>query len=157
MRLILILAVMAITASCASRKPAPAVRPAPVSPVVEVMPLIERGCYRCLEEAFAVASTQRQTDRAFEAAVLLVLRSKELGMSADAWVERARAIAGANGAWTQLLQMINAVPPDPLGGDREAMLANPVERSRIRAMLPMWRDTLARGGGSPEFRTYLEL
>lgn len=157
MRLIPILAVMAFLAGCATRKPAPVVQLPPRPPLVDVVALIRQGCYRCLEEAFAVASKQDQPQLAFEAASLLVLRSKELGMPPEAWLERARGIVGADGAWTQILQMVTAVPPDPLGGDREAMSANPAEGARTRALLPMWREALRSGGGSSEFRTYLEI
>jgi tetratricopeptide (TPR) repeat protein len=157
MRLIPLLAVMAFLAGCATRKPAPVAQQPPARPpLVDVAALIRQGCYRCLEEAFAVAAQQQQSQLAFEAASLLVLRSKELGIPPDAWLERAHAMAGVDGAWTEILQMVAAVPPDPLGGDREAMSANPADGARIRALLPTWRDTLRGGGGSSEFRTYLE-
>lgn len=156
MRLVPILAVMAILAGCATRKPAPVQQPVPRAPVVDVSALIQRGCFRCLEEAFETASNQNQPALAFEAASLLALRSKELGMPPDAWFQRAAAIVGDDAAWNAILRMVSAVPPDLLSGDREAMTANPAEGMRVRALLPMWRETLRSGGGSTEFRLYLE-
>jgi tetratricopeptide (TPR) repeat protein len=128
----------------------------PVIPQVDVGALIQRGCFRCLEEAFAAATTQNQPQLAFEAAALLILRSKELGIPADPWLQHARRLAGDDGTWTQHLTMIAAVPADVLSGDREAMLADPREGMRIRALVPMWRDALAGGGASPDFRRYVE-
>ena len=104
-----------------------------------------------------MASTQEQPQLAFEAAALLALRSKELGIPAAPWMERATAIAGTDGTWTQLLEMVAAVQPDVFGGDRELMAANPAVVTRIRALLPLWRETLASGGASKEFRTYVEV
>jgi tetratricopeptide (TPR) repeat protein len=156
MRPVLIFLVMAFVAGCAARKPAPAVQPVPSAALVDVLPMIQQGCYRCLEEAFATASRQSQPGLAFEAASLLALRSKELGMPPDVWLERAAAIAGDDGVWTERLGMVRAVRPDLLSGDREAMAANPAEGTRIRALVPMWRETLSSGGGSREFRLYLE-
>jgi tetratricopeptide (TPR) repeat protein len=156
MRLILILVVIGLAAGCSARKPAPAV-PIPPVALIDVLPMIRSGCFRCLEEAFATATRQNQPDLAFEAASLLVLRSKELGMPPDVWLQRAAAIAGDDAVWTQMLAMVTAIRPDLLSGDREAMTANPGEITRIRGLIPQWRELLGSADGSPEFRQYLEI
>ena len=81
---------------CAGRTP-PLVPAAP-SPVTldEVSSLILQGCYHCLEKAYEVAQAGGAGPQAFEAAALLVLRSKELGLPAEEWLERARALATAD-------------------------------------------------------------
>jgi tetratricopeptide (TPR) repeat protein len=158
MRLAVMVVVAGLVAGCAARKaPAPVQPAAALAPLTDVLPMIQRGCFRCLEDAFATATKQNQPGLAFEAASLLVLRSKELGIPPDVWLERATAIAGSDGVWTQMLGMVAAVRPDLLSGDREAMAANPAEANRTRALIPLWREVLRGAGGSREFRLYLEL
>lgn len=157
-RVIPTLVLMACVAACASRRPAPVVTtPAPPVRTVDVAALIRQGCYRCLEEALAAAGAQAQPELAFEAAALLVLRSKELGIPPERWMERVTQLAGDDPTRTELRAIVAAVPPDPLSGDREAMSADPAARMRERTMVPKWRELLTAGGGTPEFRTYLEL
>jgi tetratricopeptide (TPR) repeat protein len=142
-------------AGCAARRPAAA---APVPEVTEdLAALIERGCYRCLEQAYAAAERRGATSQAFESAALLVLRSKELGLDPAAWRERAQTLAAADGTWSAFLEMIDAVPPDRLAGDRDAGLLPGPGRNRPSASLPAWREMLAASGRSPAFRAYLEV
>lgn len=151
-RLVLILAVMGFAAGCATRRPGPvAASPA----LVDVLPLLHRGCYRCFEEAFDLATRQQQPGLALEAALLAALRSKELGMPPDVWMTRARA-ASSDPAAASLIEMVDAVFPDALSGDREVMSSNPQDRARLRKVLPLWRERLAGGNESPEFRRYVE-
>src|SRR5688572_28134887 len=119
-RLLLILAVIVFAAGCATRRPAPVVS---APPLVDVLPLLSRGCYRCFEEAFAVATRQGQPGLALEAALLASLRSKELGMPPDEWMARARVAAGGDPAVADLIEMAGAVSSDAHSGDREATSA----------------------------------
>lgn len=157
-RLVLLLGVTAICAACATRKAAVALPLAPPAPPpIDAAAQIRRGCYQCLDEAFAVASAQKQPDLAFEAAALLVLRSRELGMPADTWLERARTLAAGDPTRTQFIRIITAIPPDVLSGEREIAIGAPGEVTSVRKLTPTWRDALQAGGASLEFRTYLDV
>src|SRR5688572_16065715 len=69
----------AVASACASRQPvAPAAAVPP--PTRDIESLIERGCFRCLEQALVRAEERRQSELAFDAAALLALRAIELGM-----------------------------------------------------------------------------
>lgn len=141
---------LALLAGCAGRTPPAldAATPAPVSP------LLEQGCYSCLEQAFAGASASGAGTSAFESALLLVLRSKELGLPFTAWLDRARTFMPAGESWKQYLAIAEAVPADPLSDDRDAIL---VTRRPQRAVLDLWRQALTTGPGSDVFRSYLDL
>ena len=145
-----------LLAGCATARSVPAAVSAP-SPPPEIAVLIERGCYRCLERALALAIEHEAPQRAFEAATLLALRSLELGLPAAPWVAEARAIASGDSSWTMYLEMVAAVPPDPLSGARDDVLFETQARNRQRALLPMWREALVAGPASDTFRRYLDL
>ena len=147
--IVLAVAVSALSADCAGRAP---VRD--VSQTADVEPLIRQGCYSCLEAAFRLASAAGARTAAFEASVLLTLRSKELGLPFADWLERARALAPANPGWSDYVRIAEAVPADPLSADRDAIL---LTRRPARTALDEWRALLAAGPGSPVFRTYLDL
>lgn len=51
--------------------------------------------------------------QAFEAATLLVLRSKELGLPYESWLERARGLAAPDGSSSPALAIADAIPLDP--------------------------------------------
>lgn len=140
---------LALQPACASRTPAATPVPAPDT----VSPLLEQGCYSCLEQAFAAASASGGAS-AFESALLLVLRSKELGLPFAAWLERARTFVPAGDGWKEYLAIVEGVPADPLSDDRDAIL---VTRRPQRAVLDMWRQALVSGPGSEIFRSYLDL
>jgi hypothetical protein len=79
-------------AACAARAPAAVTAPDPATRArANVDALIQRGCYHCLEEAYAAASDPA----AFETALLLAARLKELGLPYQPWLERARAVMPA--------------------------------------------------------------
>jgi tetratricopeptide (TPR) repeat protein len=139
----------ALTAACANRPPA-----RELTPVANVEPLIRRGCYSCLEQAFATASASGAHIAAFEAAILLTLRSKELGLPFAHWLERARTLAPIEPGWRDYVAIAEGVPADPLSADRDAIL---VTRRPARPALDGWRQLLAGGPGSAVFRTYLDL
>ena len=143
----------ALSAACAVRAPAPASRPAP-APAANVDGLFQRGCYGCLEEAFATASASGANDAAFQAAILLTIRSKELGLPFTQWLERARALMPADPAWSEYLAIAEGVPQDPLSTDRDAVFAT---RRRQRGELDASRRALTTGPGADIFRAYLDL
>ena len=153
-RLVLPAVVLAIAATgCAGRRPV-AVGPVPPA-TADIEAAIAHGCYRCLEGAFDVAQARGVRQQAFEAATLLVLRSKELGLPYDAWLEQARGLAAPDGSSSLALAIAEAIPLDPLT-DREAML-NVTGRTRARASLPEWRKGLQEPVGSETFRAYLDV
>lgn len=143
--------VCALVAACSTRAPA---REPAAAPAANIEGPIQNGCYSCLEEAFRVASASGSNAAAFEAAILLTLRSKELGLPFIQWLERARALAAADPRWMDYISIAEAVPADPLSADRDAIL---VTRRPARAVLDAWRQMLAAGPGSATFRAYLDL
>jgi tetratricopeptide (TPR) repeat protein len=154
---LVLLAAIATLAGCAARRPAdPVVSGAAPSPAVEIEALIRHGCYRCLEQAFAEAETRGSGTQAFEAAALLVLRSKELGLPTGPWLGHARTRAAADPALTPYLTMIEAIPPHAMSDDRD-ILFDVRTRSQARSSLQAWRDSLHTGPTSSVFRMYLDV
>ena len=149
----LVLALIIMTAGCASHTaPAPPRAPAPTTD--DLSASIRQGCYRCLEEAYEQAKARGATDRAFEAAALLVLRAKELGLPHDEWLTAATTLAAAESR--AVLTMVEAIPPDPLSGDPEAVLNMP-GRVQARTSLTAWRETLRSGPWSDIFKAYVDV
>ena len=129
-------------------------RPAPAAEGVER--LIRQGCYRCLEQAFAEAEAHGAATQAFEAAALLVLRSKELGLPSEPWLGHARSRAAADPSLTPYLTMVEAIPPHAMSDDRDALF-DVRGRSQARSSLQVWRDSLHSGATSNVFRLYLDV
>jgi tetratricopeptide (TPR) repeat protein len=155
MRLMLVVALMTTATGCAARFPVPATPPA-VAFDAATDALIRRGCYRCLEQAYEKAQSQGARMQAFEAATLLTLRSKELGLPSDEWLGRARALAGTDTALLPYVDMVDVIPPDRLSENREALF-DIRRRTRARGSLETWRDQLRDGPGSDAFRGYLDV
>lgn len=149
-------AVVALCAAGCASRPAAVATPAAAVTAGTIARLIEHGCYRCLEQAYDAAQSAGARPQAFEAATLLVLRSKELGIPHGTWQQRARELAGDDAAMAAYLDMIDVVPPDRLAEDRDVMF-DVARRTRARASLPAWRATLEAGAGSDAFRTYLDV
>ena len=118
--------------------------------------LIRQGCYRCLEQAFAEAEARGAATQAFEAAALLVLRSKELGLPTEPWLGHARSRAAADPSLTPYLTMVEAIPPHAMSDDRDALF-DVRSRSQARSSLQAWRDSLHSGATSNVFRMYLDV
>lgn len=118
---------------------------------------VRRGCYACLEEAFAAAAAAGRHDAAFETALLLALRSKELGLPHAPWIARARARLPEGPDWQPYLDMVLSVPADPLSGDRDELLRDAAAYRKPREILEGWRRLLAGGPGSSLFRAYLDV
>ena len=157
-RLAISVLTLVVIVSCAGRRSV-ATPAAPVEPPAtrDIEALIERGCFRCLEQALTLADQRNQSPLAFESAALLVLRATELGMPADQWMARARALAADDFTWAQYLEMVSAVPPDPLRGLRDDLLVMSQGRNRARSLLPSWYEALQTGPLSAVFRRYLEI
>lgn len=148
--------VLTITAGgCASRASVPAVSSVAARDEAAGA-LIRRGCYRCLEQAYEHAQVRGMREEAFEAAALLALRSKELGLPSHVWFERARALGGADPSRSPYLEMVDVIPPDRLSENRDALF-DIGRRNRARGSLERWREQLRVGGGSEAFRMYLDV
>ena len=90
-------AVSVLVSACAARKPSPAL----IAELGRAETLVSEGCFQCLQEALKIyerlavvpngpSGAQRG---AFESALLLALRAKELGLPEDAWLQRAHTWA----------------------------------------------------------------
>jgi tetratricopeptide (TPR) repeat protein len=150
------LILIAIVYGCAPRRPVTAAVVEPPS-TRDIEQLIERGCFRCLEQALSLAEERGQASLAFESAALLALRATELGMPADAWMAKARALADGNPTWQPYLEMVAAVPPDPLRGLRDDLLVETKARNQARASLPLWYDVVKTASLSLPFRAYVHV
>jgi tetratricopeptide (TPR) repeat protein len=147
---------MGALAGCATHRPADGGSRASLSASDDVAGLIRHGCYGCLEQAFARADAAGEVIPAFEAAALLVLRSKELGLPTEPWLERARALARADASLTPYVTMVEAIPPHPMSDDRDALF-DVRARTQARASLAAWRESLHGGATSDVFRMYLDV
>src|SRR6185436_5589818 len=130
-----------VSTFCAARKPAPSTATA-ASPTVQppstrdIETLIERGCFTCLDRALTLARERGVSDLAFEAATLMTLRAGELGMPADRWLAEARELAANDPDAALYLEMVTAVPADPLNGERDDLLLETQARNRAQKLLP---------------------
>jgi tetratricopeptide (TPR) repeat protein len=131
---------------------------APVAdPRVAIDALVRRGCYACMQEAFEQATAAGARDAAFEAALLLALRSKELGLPYMSWVAQARGRVPDAPGWQDYLDIVLSVPSDPFSADRDELLQEAAAYRKPRPVLERWRGQLAGGPGSSLFRTYLDV
>jgi len=151
----LVVATAILAPGCASTRPAAVqVAPAPAR-VDDLNALIARGCFRCLEQAYELAQTRGARPQAFEAAVLLVLRSKELGLAFEDWRVKARAAAPEGDAYALYLTLADAIAPDRFSEERYTLFELGVRNAR--ASVPEWREQLRAGPATELFRTYLDL
>jgi hypothetical protein len=87
-----------LTAGCGPRKQH-------VQLMAEADALFARACYSCLTRAFQTYDTLRLAGfqpavvakKAFDTAVLIAIREKDLGMAAEPWIAKAAALAPASG------------------------------------------------------------
>jgi tetratricopeptide (TPR) repeat protein len=143
-------------AGCATTRPPGVAAPSSTTGVADAAALIRHGCYRCLEQALAEAEARGAAAQAFEAAALLVLRSKELGLPTEPWLGRARTLAGADVSLAPYLRMVEAIPPHPMSEDRDALF-DVRARTQARTSLTAWRESLRSGSASSVFRMYLDV
>ena len=162
LRIVITLVVALGGAGCSARRPQPAPQPvsvAPAAPRVDVDALIRRGCFRCFEQALAAAQASGNREQAFEAAALIVLRAKQLGLPLAARLETMRALMPAEAGWDTFIGIVAVMPGDPLSGDRYEPSAPDDfdQRRRVQVSLDTWQAALAEPPGSPLFRSYLEV
>jgi tetratricopeptide (TPR) repeat protein len=161
-RLIQLLALAVLLTACSARRqaaPPAATAPetAPPGPTpVNIPALIERGCFSCLKAALEAATEQGATDHVFEASALLTLRAKELGLPYDEWLATATTAADANPARAGLVEIIEAIPLDPLSGGRDEVFLRRAPSMRSSAATA-WLGSLTTAPVSPAARAYLEL
>ena len=152
-----LLALVLFSAGCAARTvPSTAAAPPTLAFEDAADALIRRGCYRCLEQAFEQAQSHGARVQAFEAATLLTLRSKELGLPGEEWLDKARALAGTDASLLPYIEMVDVIPPDRLSENRDALF-DIRRRTRAKNSLEMWRTYLQDGAGSDAFRAYLDV
>jgi tetratricopeptide (TPR) repeat protein len=142
---------------CASRPVDAPPSTVPIPPV-NVATLVYRGCYQCLESAFAAATSSGSREQAFEVALLLASRSKELGLPPERWLAQAHSLlpVGEND-WAMYLDIVETQQRDPLSGDRDVLLTEEFARRRLPDVYVKWRESLQGGPGSDVFRAYLDL
>ena len=157
----LVVVVAISAASCAARRVEPSPQPvvAAAAPRIDIDALIRRGCFRCFEQALAAAQANGDRQQAFEAAALVVLRAKELGMPISERLETMRALMPSDPGWDILLGIVSVIPGDPLSGERYEPSSPDTfaQLRRVQLSLDTWRAALAEPPGSPLFRSYLEL
>jgi tetratricopeptide (TPR) repeat protein len=126
---------------------------------VDVDALLRRGCFRCFEQALSAAEAAGNREQAFEAAALVVLRAKELGLPLAPRVAALQRLQPSEPGWMSLAIVVLAMPNDPLSGERyETGFTAENERGRtVRQSLDTLRAALAGPPGSPLFRAYLDL
>ena len=157
MRLFFPALLLLTAAACATRVPPPAPSAPPAVEFDDAVDrLIRRGCYRCLEQAYEQAQEKGAREQAFEAAALLTLRSKELGLPSDLWIERARALAGTDASLSPYVDIVDVIPPDRLSENRDALF-DIARRNRVKTSIERWRERLRDGAGSDAFRGYLDV
>jgi tetratricopeptide (TPR) repeat protein len=127
--------------------------PAPAALRPDLDTLIAVGCYRCLEEAFP----QADGADAFQVALLLALRAKELGLPYTPWLAEAERLLPLGDEWALYLEIATVVRVDPLSGDREEILSLTTRQRRPAETVLMWIESLQDGTASPLFRAYLDL
>lgn len=104
------------------------VRKAQAERLAEADALFARGCYTCLAKAYDVFEALRlagfepaaMAARAFDTAILLAAREKELAMPADPWIDRARALAPRDSGRAIYLEIVRGLPWAPGRHDSSA-------------------------------------
>lgn len=96
--------------------------------------LASAGCYSCLVEALAIYEKAGATQAAFETALLVALREKELGIPEDTSLAKAGALATAAGADAVLLREVaDYTPVEPTGQDPDKYAQRNTRDRRTRA------------------------
>ncbi|MGH9162709.1 MAG: hypothetical protein ACRD2X_22305, partial [Vicinamibacteraceae bacterium] len=128
--------------------------------------LVAAGCYRCLRNAFTTyealleASFQRDQvlPRAYETALLLAVREKELGLPAAPWIDRAKALPIARVKGGAALLLIEVADGLPWNHDRFGPEAGQAQGSRTRESrthAPHWYAALSTLSTSSRAGAYL--
>jgi tetratricopeptide (TPR) repeat protein len=154
-RVLTVVLLAVVSGGCAARQP-------PRDVAADAGALVRAGCYRCLEDALALVDGRKDLpsrQRAFEVAVLLTARSKELGLPPEEWMARANAAAAAlppTSAAHAFLALAAALPPD------SAALDSDQEFTVRRALSPPdevrgWIAAIQASSASVEAQLYLTL
>jgi tetratricopeptide (TPR) repeat protein len=152
-----LLLALATSAACAARPTAIQTPAATTSSTSAIDALIARGCFGCLTQAYDAAVAASNQTRAFEIALLLTARAKELGLPYTPWLERARAALPTEPGWPDYLAIVQALRIDSLADDRDAVLVETLKYRASAETVAAWRTALAAGAGLPLLRAYLEL
>src|SRR5687768_6130684 len=139
---------------CAARQP-------PRDLLAESTAHLRAGCYRCLQDGLALL--ERSVDlpsrqRAFELAVLLAARAKELGLPFEPWAERARSVASGlppAAAASDFLALVDALRRDPSGLDRDQDLGQRL--LAVAHQVPAWLASIESSHASIEAKMYFAL
>jgi tetratricopeptide (TPR) repeat protein len=159
----LVLLVLVGGVGCAARHPPP---DPPVSPAAEysaAQALVREGCYRCLDEARAIferlGTWPGARARAFDAAVLLAARDRELGLRALDHLPRAREMAppSPDGRSALVLAVLEALPWPPAAcgpAERDAAL---LAGGSLRPRIAEWDRVLSAAPREDLLLRYLGL
>jgi tetratricopeptide (TPR) repeat protein len=138
--------------ACAARQP-------PRDVYAESTTHLRAGCYRCLLEGLALVEHRtdvRSRQRAFELAILLAARAKELGLPFGPWSDRATTLAAGlpvAAAASEFLAIVKALRQDPAGLDRDQDVNQRVaaDSSRVKE----WLSAIEVSIASSEARMYV--
>src|SRR5262245_55302842 len=112
-------------AACTARGPAVTSKP----DLSRAEQLFAAGCYTCLTEALAIYEKAGAKQAAFETALFLAMREKELGIPEDATLARARGLAPAA---SSLLDLVELTPAEPTGRDPDAYAQQNTRERRLK-------------------------
>ena len=134
-----LLAVICLSAACAAKGPPPQL----VAEVARADALFRAGCYTCLKEALAIYQKNKVSQGAFDAALLIAIREKELGIPGDEALRLVRELPA--------LRLAPPIPSEsaPLaqGGSRSNALLAAVEliTGELSGFDPVQRAAIQRG------------
>ncbi len=169
-RLLVAVSIAGLSGSACAPKVAvpPPAAPSPEKRLAAADALLRVGCFDCLTEALreydavrataraAAATADAATAGAVRAALLLELRTRELGMSDDGYLARARAMLDGRddlkSRFAAALDMIDTMSWRGVGGD--AQLAATIRLMRNREA---WHALFRGDAGENEFSAYLWL
>lgn len=153
-----------LSVACAARDRPSARLGADLVAADEVM---HAGCYTCLRDALARYEALAKTrgapadlpQRIFEAAVLLTLRAKEIGLPFEPWLERARAAAPSLPATSGAAAVVELIELAPM--EMSGFAPGPAGLRRFaREVLPAlaaWRERIDATTLTPTTKRYLDL
>ena len=164
-RLIPLLVVAAVAATACGTS----IRTLQAQRLAEADALFMRGCYSCLVRAFDAYTALRGegyqpalvTGKAFDAAILLAAREKELAMEATQWIERAEGLAPATRRPEGLryLEIVRALPwaAGRLDRDQEERIRSEQAKAPrpMADMLEVWETALGPPAARPIAAAYL--
>jgi tetratricopeptide (TPR) repeat protein len=139
MRTVSILVLVAVTA-CAPKGPSPQT----IAELARADALVRDGCYSCLKDALAIYERQKHAQGAFDAALLIAIREKELGIPYDSAMELARTLVTPSSE--QVLAASELIIGETSGLD-------PVQRAVLtgRERPPIEKDHPVRRALDPSF------